>query len=76
MIEVRSHLIRLPGRVRVLRLAVDGNQFWPLAYEVHSDEDMCRVCGCTNLFGCVSGCAWANATHTICTRCLEKELLP
>jgi len=77
MIEAPSHLIRLPDRhVRVLRLVCADGHTWPLSYEVHPDEDMCRSCGCTNIFGCEGGCAWANASHTLCTRCLERRLLP
>jgi hypothetical protein len=77
MTETRSHLIRQSaGVTRVLRLVCADGRAWPLAYEVHPDEDMCRLCGCTEIFGCPDGCAWANASHTICTRCLEKELLP
>ena len=74
MIEAPSHLIRAgAGRIRVLRLMVDGDQFWPLRYEVHPDEDMCKVCGCTNIFGCAAPhCYWANATHTLCSRCAER----
>jgi hypothetical protein len=74
-IEARSHLIRLPGgRVRVLRL-VAGATTYALHYDVHPDEDMCLRCGCTDIFGCVGGCSWANAAHTICTRCVERSML-
>ena len=76
MIEARSHLIRADhGVIRVLRLFA-GRETYALRYEVHPDEDMCRLCGCTEIFGCAGGCAWANASHTICTRCLERRLLP
>jgi len=73
MIE-HSTLIRAgAGRVKVLRLMCDGPSCWPLRYEVSPDEDMCRVCGCTNIFGCASPhCYWANATHTLCSRCAER----
>jgi hypothetical protein len=77
MTITRSHLIRQSaGVVRVLRLVCADGRAWALAYEVSPHEDMCRVCGCTEIFGCPDGCSWANASHTICTRCLEKELLP
>jgi hypothetical protein len=46
MIEARPILIRADhGVIRVLRLTFDAGGVWPLAYEVHPDEDMCRVCG-------------------------------
>ena len=73
MIVARSIRIRSEfGHVRVLRLTVDSGGCWFLAYDVHKDEDMCRVCGCTDLFGCVGGCGWVNATHTLCSRCAER----
>jgi hypothetical protein len=57
MITARPVLIRAgSGVIRVLRLHADAGGIWPLAYEVHPDEDMCRVCGCTNLFGCTPRC--------------------
>ena len=32
----------------------------------------CSVCGCTDRYGCDGGCGWANAEHTLCTRCIER----
>lgn len=29
----------------------------------------CRVCGCTDDAACSGGCAWADETRTLCTRC-------
>ncbi len=29
----------------------------------------CRVCGCTDDHACDGGCSWADAAHTICSRC-------
>ena len=29
----------------------------------------CVVCGCTDARACPGGCAWANSTHTLCSRC-------
>ena len=26
----------------------------------------CTVCGCTDESGCLEGCGWANAEHTLC----------
>jgi hypothetical protein len=74
MIEARSHVIRLAaGRIRVLRLAVDGNQFWPLRYTVAPDQAWCRVCGCTDRFGCVAPhCYWATPARDLCSRCAER----
>lgn len=35
---------------------------------------VCRVCGCTEARGCIDeqgeSCEWADATRTICTRCV------
>lgn len=28
---------------------------------------VCRVCGCTDEAGCLEGCSWADAEHTLCT---------
>lgn len=36
-----------------------------------SPKGTCRVCGCTDDAACPEGCAWADATHTICTSCAE-----
>jgi len=33
----------------------------------------CRVCGCTDEYGCDDGCAWADAEHTLCTNCVGAE---
>ena len=72
MIEAHSHMIRAGGgRIRVLRLFA-GAQTYALRYEVHPDEDMCRECGCTDIFGCAGGCSWVNASHTLCTRCANR----
>lgn len=30
----------------------------------------CRVCRCTDENGCVAGCSWSNAAHTLCTLCV------
>ena len=34
--------------------------------------DTCRVCGCTDEWGCDVGCSWANAEHTLCSECVGK----
>lgn len=74
--EAPSHLIRASaGRIRVLR-TIAGLGLYLLAYDVPRGVDYCRVCGCTNIYGCAGGCSWANVSQTLCTRCLEKELLP
>ncbi len=31
---------------------------------------ICRVCGCTDEWGCPEGCAGADKEHTICTNCV------
>lgn len=74
MIEAKSHLVRIgAGRVRVLRLMVDGAQFWPLAYTVAPGQDYCHVCGCTDRHGCTAPhCYWANAARDLCSRCAER----
>jgi hypothetical protein len=75
MIEARSHLIRAgAGRVRVLRLAIVDGHCEPFRYIAHYGRGTCYVRGCTDAYGCYGGCAWANASHTICTRCLERQL--
>lgn len=72
MFEAPSHLIRIPGGVRVLRLAADTARCYPLAYTVRRDQAYCRMCGCTARFGCIGRCGWADTARTICTRCAEK----
>jgi len=70
MTEAPSTLIKLgAGRVRVLRLAANGSQIFPLRYEVDRDQDYCHVCGCTDNRACIGRCGWADRSHTICTRC-------
>ena len=77
MTEARSILIRAGhGRVRVLRLLCDQLGIATYSYRRLNGPGMCQRCGCTDRYGCGGGCLWANASHTICTRCLEKELLP
>ena len=73
MTEAPSHLIRMSGgRTRVLRLHADGTRCWPLAYTVAHGQAMCRVCGCINFWGCAGGCAWADASRTLCSRCSDR----
>lgn len=31
----------------------------------------CRFCGCTEERACYGGCSWANATRTVCSRCMK-----
>lgn len=77
MIEAPSHLIRAGrGQLKVLRLAIVDGRTQPVAYMARRGRGCCAVCGCTDLYACVGGCGWANASHTRCTRCLEEELLP
>lgn len=71
MIESRSHLICAgAGRVKVLRLAADGQHIYPAVYTVYPEQRWCRSCGCTELFGCVGGCAWV--LPNLCSRCFER----
>jgi hypothetical protein len=75
MTEARSFLIDAGGGVvRVLR-TIAGVGCYLLRYEVHPDEDMCKRCGCTKIFGCAGGCGWVTKAHDLCSACLEKELL-
>lgn len=77
MTEVRSHLIRAgAGRVKVLRLAVVGRFVYPLRYTARSGPGCCTYCGCTDQFGCVSGCSWVDLAHTVCSRCFNRSMLP
>lgn len=32
-------------------------------------EGICRVCGCTDEWGCDGGCSWVDAEHTLCSEC-------
>lgn len=34
---------------------------------------VCRVCGCSEPFACESGCAWADAERTLCSRCAAAD---
>lgn len=34
--------------------------------------DRCRRCGCTEDRACAGGCAWSDASHTLCTRCFAE----
>jgi len=73
MIETHSHLIRDDrGNIRVLRLAANGTQLYPLRYTVLPGHAYCRICGCTNDRACIGRCGWADRSHTICTRCAER----
>jgi hypothetical protein len=75
--EVRSTLIRLPaGRIRVLRLTVVAGFVYPLRYTARSGPGCCTYCGCTDRFGCVSGCGWVDLAHTVCSRCFNRSMLP
>jgi hypothetical protein len=76
MIEVKRHLIRCgpAGRTRVLRLAAHGQRIYPLRYHVwRGKPGTCRVCGCTRRYDCMGGCGWADAEHTICSRCARVQ---
>jgi hypothetical protein len=73
MTETRSHLIRVsPGRVRVLRLACDGQRCYPLRYTVWRDRPHCFVCGCTNRYSCAGGCQWWDSARRLCSRCARR----
>jgi hypothetical protein len=40
------------------------------AYDVaRNGARQCTVCGCTDNVGCEDGCAWAQLTPPVCTRC-------
>lgn len=41
-------------------------------YPVNARPGVCRVCGCTDAYGCAEGCAWADASRTICTQCAPR----
>lgn len=72
MIDIR-HLIRADaGRIRVLRLARSYGRCYPLAYRVRiGTRGVCRVCCCTDRWGCYAGCSWWDSTHRLCSRCAE-----
>lgn len=76
MITTHSHLIRAgSGRVRVLRLFA-GAETYALRYTVERGESWCRVCGCTDIYGCSPQCSWVDLAHTICSRCFKRSMLP
>lgn len=74
MIEAPRHIVSLGGgRVRVLRLVVDGAHTWPLRYEGELGYGLCRYCGCSGRFSCLGHCAWAEGRHDdCCTRCYTR----
>ena len=37
------------------------------------EPGVCRVCGCTDEWGCDVGCSWADAAHTLCSECEGLE---
>jgi hypothetical protein len=78
MIEAPRHLIDLGGgHVRVLRLAAHAEHIYPLHYTAHLGQPgCCHVCGCTDRYACPEGCSWVNRRNTLCSRCLERHLLP
>ena len=39
-----------------------------------ADGGVCRVCGCTDEWGCDGGCCWVNAEHTLCSECAEETV--
>lgn len=36
-------------------------------------EGVCRICGCTDEWGCDGGCSWADPQHTICSECAKES---
>ncbi len=32
----------------------------------------CRICGCTEEYGCASGCWWVDAACMLCSRCAHN----
>ena len=63
----------------VLALPVDLRPVFEGVYEPGMIRiDFCRFCGCTGKHGCDPdsdgmSCSWANAEHTICTRCMRQQ---
>lgn len=75
MTHAPSHLIALGrGRVRVLRLFA-GQATYALRYTVEAGQSFCRVCGCTETYGCSPQCGWVDRQHTLCSRCLERMVM-
>jgi hypothetical protein len=53
-----------------------GAETYALRYTVEPGQAWCRVCGCTETYGCSPQCGWVDLAHTVCSRCFRKEMLP
>lgn len=40
--------------------------------EHYQKSGRCRVCGCTEEYGCPGGCEWADLWRTLCSRCARN----
>lgn len=45
-----------------------------LAPDLDPVRGQCRECGCTDTRACEGGCAWADDSHTLCSRCIRRAL--
>lgn len=61
VIGVRQGRLRLQGEA--------GDTVAALPYDI-SIEGVCRVCGCTDEFGCDVGCEWVEAG--LCSACVRE----
>lgn len=62
--EIRTLTLGLTAAHRFLRMALaDFPHFFSLR------PNVCFVCGCTPRRACFGGCAWTDATRTLCTVC-------
>lgn len=39
---------------------------------IRIESGRCMVCRCTDARGCRWGCWWADAAHTLCSRCANN----
>jgi hypothetical protein len=42
---------------------------------IETSGGTCRLCGCTDKSPCPGNCAWFDASHTLCTRCVDADVL-
>lgn len=70
-------IVKTPGQEACYTGSVQSFEMLPLRGEVKKapeKEQVCRVCGCTELLPCYGGCAWVKPD--LCSACVtDKELM-